>query len=154
MSLPVRSHLEAAAVGYERQRRAVLRDGTPRHRNGSLWGGSIESACAEQLVAGWLAKPWTGAALWDVPPAEPVPDVGERTEVRWVAPGPSPTLYLDALRDKPDSFYVLVTGFAPDLRIVGYVRGEAGMRPQWRHRFPEREVFRVPASALRYLPPG
>ncbi len=151
---PVADQLEAAEIGYERTRRAVVRGGEPRHRAGSLWGGSIEGACSEKFVARWRVLPWTGAALWDVVPAEPVPDVGELTEVRWVAPGATPYLYFDALRDKPDRFYVLVTGYAPNFEILGYIAGDKTGRPEWFHRFPERDVFRVPAAALAYLPPG
>lgn len=154
MRLPPLEELRAAEVGFQRARIAVEAGRTPRHRGGSIWGGHIEGACAELLVARWTVRPWTGEEIWTTPPPERLPDVGEKIEVRWTAPGPPPTLYLDAERDKPDRFYVLVTGYAPEYDILGYIQGAEGMRSEWLHRYPERAVYRVPADALRYLPPG
>lgn len=102
-------------------------------------------------MSSWLALPWTGETLWDVPPAERLPDVGERVEVRWAMSSTTPMLTYDAERDCDDRFYVLVTGFAPEYEIHGYILGANARRPEWRHRYPERVVYRVPAAALMPL---
>ncbi len=152
--LPFLEELRAAEVGYRRQRIAVESQREPRHRGGSLWGGHIESACAELLVSRWLALPWTGETVWERPPDVRLPDVGELVEVRWVAPSREPVLNFDAEKDKDERFYVLVSGFSPEFEIHGYVKGEDARQEAWKHRYPERTVYRVPAAALRYLKPG
>lgn len=153
LSLP--SVLRAAQRGYARTENAFKRHMTPRHRNGSLWGGSIESACAELVISQWTILPWTGEFALGLPPY-PV-DVGDDLEVRWVAPPTryEATLNLDPAKDHHEYRYALVTGFCPNYEILGVLTDfERGLQPGWRTTYPERVVYRVPASALDYLAPG
>jgi hypothetical protein len=152
VTLTTEDELRAAAVGYARQRIAVQHQRKPRHFGGSRWGGHIEGACAELAGSIGLDLPWTGEEVWETPPATRVPDLGERTEVRWVAPSRYESiLNYDAARDLDDRFYVLVVGFAPTFDIVGFLRGADCRQPAWLHQYPERAVYRVPASSLRPL---
>jgi hypothetical protein len=141
--------LRAADVGYRRQRNAVERGFPPRHRGGSLWGGHIEGACAELAASIAYALPWTGEEVWTVPPTDRVPDLGDRTEVRWVAPSRyEPTLNFDAERDLDDRYYDLVSGLAPEFTIHGHILGATARTAGLKVDYPERTVYRVPASAL------
>jgi hypothetical protein len=149
LTLTLEQELRAADVGYRRQVNAVRHGWKPRHVGGSRWGGHIEGACAELAGSLWTGLPWTGEKVWDVPPAERVPDLGTNVEVRWTAPTARDLfLYLDALRDKPERFFLLVVGFAPDFEIIGWIKGENARRNSWLVVYPEREVYRVPAAEL------
>lgn len=143
--------LRAADVGFRRRRNAIEQGLTPRHSTGSRWGGDIEGACAELAVAQWLRLSWTGEPVWVTPPSERQPDVGERTEVRWVQPQATPCLYFDVRRDRRDWAYVLVAGYAPTFEIHGYIWGRDAEIAGELIRYPERDVRRVPCSALRPL---
>lgn len=143
--------LRAAGVGFARQENAVRRGLEPRHRASSLWGGHIESACAELAVALVTGRPWSGENVLGLPPFDGGADVGERTEVRWVAPSGDLHLNIDARRDHGERLYVLVSGFAPTYEIHGYLLGRDAARPEWLTRYPERDVYRVPARALRAI---
>jgi hypothetical protein len=143
--------LKAAEIGYQRQVNAVRQGFTPRHRGGSLWGGTIESTCAELAVAIALELDWTGREVWERPPVESVPDVGGSIEVRWSERGQF--LTFDATRDKESRLYVLVSGYAPRFKLLGYMAGDRCRRPEWHHSYPERDVYRVPVEALNPIDP-
>jgi hypothetical protein len=151
VTLTPEQELRAAAVGFAR-RRIALEQGHKSRFYGNLWGGNIEGACAEFAVAIYTGLPWTGEPVWTVRPAEALADVGERIEVRWVAPGRHEALLnFDARQDCDDRFYVLVRGYSPRYEILGYVLG-SDARDHQTKTYPERTVHRVPASALKPLP--
>jgi hypothetical protein len=150
VSVPLRlnqeQHLHGAGIGYARTVNAVRRGFEPRHRNGSLWGGSIEGACTELAGSLVTGLPWTGETVWETPPREPVPDLGRRTEVRWGER--RPLLNFDRDRDKDSRAYILVTGFAPNYVVHGWILGGDCRRDEWLTVYPERAVYRVPLEAL------
>lgn len=151
ITLPLADHLRAAAVGY-RRRLVRLKEGyEDRHRNGSMWEGDIEGACAELAAALYLDVPWTGEPIFGRDARRKVPDIGTRTEVRWTAPRGDLALWLDASKDELDRLYVLVTGWAPDFVILGAIEGTVGARVGQLVVFPEREVHRVGPDELTPL---
>jgi hypothetical protein len=51
--------------------------------------------------------------------------------------------------DKPDSFYVLVTGAMPTFKVWGYITGADAKRPEWAQTYGNRPpAFFVPKAAL------
>lgn len=151
ITLTLEQHLRAADVGY-RRRCVRLKDGYgDRHRNGSMWEGDIEGACAELAAALYLDVPWTGEEVFGRAARAKVPDIGTRTEVRWTAPVGDTALWLDATKDELDRLYVLVTGWAPDFVIVGGIDGTRGTQVGRLVVFPEREVYRVGLEELTPL---
>lgn len=141
--------LRAAYVGFARQVNAVRRGLRPRHQGASLWGGHIEGALAELAFCKLTGIRWTSEHALGLPPYPP--DCGERTEIRWVQPGRVHYLYFDPRRDNDERVYVLVTGWSPTYTVLGSIRGVNARRQEWLFRYPERVVYRVPASALRRL---
>lgn len=158
ITLTVQQDIRGARVGFSRRRNALELGLTSRHENSLIgfWASHAEGALAELAVSLALGLPWTGEHfLHGRDGYNPPVDVGTATEVRWSPPGSrEPLLNLDAKKDKPASQYVLVVGFAPTYRLLGYIRGSDGRRNAWLVVYPEREVFRVPASELRPLEPG
>jgi hypothetical protein len=148
VTLTPEQEIRGATRGFTRQRNAVERQLRPRHRAASLWGSHAEGACAELAGHLTLGLDWTGERFLSGPGLVPPPDLGENTEVRWVAPTSAYTLNIDAKRDDPDRDYVLVIGFAPVFQIIGYRRGGETRQTRWLKVYPEREVFQVPASEL------
>jgi hypothetical protein len=158
VSLTVQQDIEGAVVGFRRRKHAILNDLTPRHLNSSQWGGHAEGALAELAASLGLGLPWTGKdyLVGVGGQFEPPADVGRKVEVRWVPPpNPryprEPMLNYDDRRDKDGSYYVLVQGWSPTFRLLGWVPGHecrTGERKVW----PERVVWRFPASRLLPFP--
>lgn len=145
-------HIRAAKIGFVRAERGIIRGGHNRHENGgSRWAWNIESACAELEASLTTGLVWTGAKLWFIPPARRVPDLGEATEVRWQAPRRNGdyTLYYDPAKDDPEWYYMLVVGWAPDQKVIGWLNGRDVPQLGTPHTFPERKVICVPATALK-----
>jgi hypothetical protein len=135
----------AAVVGAIRQIQA-LRDGLPdRHgcsgENG--WTHHIEGALGEYVVAKALGITWTGHAgvFHDVA------DVGIDVEVRTRSRHDYDLIVRE--QDRPDRFYVLVTGRAPSFRIRGFIYGGEAKEPKWIKTYGNRPpAFFVPADCL------
>ena len=144
--------IEAATIGFRRQRNAVMKRYPPRHRGGSLWGGHIESACAENAASLALGQEWTGATVWETPPSIRIPDIGTRTEVRWVDRRTDPRLPYDIAKDHLDRLYMLVTGFAPSFEILGYIQGARALEVGEIKHWPERDVAYVHPDDLIKIP--
>ena len=149
VTLTADQELRAARIGFKRRANALKRGLVGRHYATSQWEGNAEGACSELAAALALDVPWTGEHQFE--PPFTLPDIGERTEVRWARRRREPRLIIDALRDKQDRLYVLVTGFAPVFLIHGLILGADARRPEWLHHYEERDVYRVPAIELRQL---
>lgn len=150
VTLTPEQELRAATVGFELTRNALVKGYKSRHYGASRWGGGIESSGAELAVSILLELPWTAAERTDIRAGEHIPDVGDAVEVRLsqALRGVQPSLYFDAERDFDDRFYVLCSGFMPTFRIHGFILGMHARRAEWRHTYPERTVYRVPANEL------
>jgi hypothetical protein len=155
VTLTPEQQLEGAQEGFDRQAWALHHNLKPRHYTTSLWCAHIEGALGELACSVGLEKPWTGKGFRPVAGVEHPPDVGDNIEVRQVFPpkGREPTLNFDANRDEHARWYVLVVGFSPNFSIVGRILGTDAQREEWKVVYPERELFRVPASALMPINP-
>lgn len=153
ITLTARQVILAASIGFNQQLVAVLAGVEPRHRGGSLWGGTIESSCAELAASIVTGLPWTGGIVWTTPPKIRVPDIGDNGEVRWVDPKKEGGLVLtfDARKDFDDRRYYLASGFAPHFQIHASIMGKLCRQSDWFKRYPERDTFRVPVGAMEQL---
>ena len=157
MKIPVRLspelEIRGARAGWLRQENALLLGLTPRwkSKDSSLWTGHIEGACAELCVSLALNLPWTGEHYLAGPGAGPTPpDVGQNTEVKWSTSTSHPTMTV-AKQDNLDRFFVLVSGYAPDYILHGFLRGHEVPNVGTWTTYTERSVWRVPAANMRDL---
>lgn len=152
VTLTPEQELEGATEGFERQSWALRNGLKPRHLTTSLWCAHLEGALAELACSIALNLPWTGKGFRAGAGVEHPADVGDSIEVRQVFPPHrgtnEPLLGFDPKRDRRDRWYVLVVGFAPNYVVVGRLLGTDCMREEWKVVYPERELYRVPASAL------
>ena len=104
-----------------------------------MWDQDIESACAEMALAKFLNGFWTGlgsvgnadAGIW---------------ESRW-------TFHVDRgglivyPRDSDNKRYVLLDGFAPDYRLIGWLWGHEAKQEKWWQE--KMQYWLVPRGELR-----
>jgi hypothetical protein len=134
----------AATVGVRRQVSAVASG--RKHQHGMSfedgWRAHIEGACGELALAKYLGKYWDGS----VDTFRSLPDLGN-IEIRTR----SKSYYELIVRedDDPSKVYVLVTGFAPDYQIRGWIRGADARRDEWLQAHGGRPpAWFVPHDAL------
>lgn len=148
--------LRGAKVGIKRRLNAIHQGFRSRHTgNYSRWVGDIEGASAELAGHLFTGLPWTGEHYYPKRAGlKPPPDLGTSTEVHWNDPRDGrPRLYLDPL-DDPDRYFILVTGYTPEMHIRGFMHGreilEVGEeREMWRSG---RNVLVVYAEHLHSVP--
>lgn len=131
----------AASHGLLR-RRAKLRGETRdrAQRSASTWDNEIEGACAELAFCKFRQIYWTGSE------GIRARDGGD-VDVRWTKHLNTGGLILYD-KDDPNLVIVLMEGFAPEYRLVGWLRAGEGKRQEWKDR---AGYYLVPRQHLRSL---
>lgn len=110
------------------------------------WAANIEGCLGEIAFAKWSKRYWGGNLgnykADDVGPYQ----VRTRSKHEYELP-----IYP---RDRPDRYYVLLTGTVPEYRVRGYVWGADGKRPEFYTRYGKgRPAFYVPYRLIIPLAP-
>lgn len=138
----------AAQIGARRHIEALARNLPDRHGYDGAdgWTVHIEGACGELVVAIALNRTWEAT----VNTFKVGGDVGH-LQVRTRSKHGYELLVRDGDRD--EDIFVLVTGQAPNYRIVGWIRGVDAKRPEWQQTHGNRPpAYFVPHRALRAFP--
>lgn len=127
--------MESIAKGHEHK--------PPLKPDDNVLALNIEGACGELAYAkarGIYYEPRVNTYK--------APDFGDRVQIRTRTDHSYDLLIRD--NDKPEHYYVLVTGTLPTYRIVGYILGADAMaQPAWRKNWGGRgEAWFVPQLAL------
>lgn len=141
----------AAQVGIERHidslvhgRRQAAADRAPVGN----WQQDIEGACGELAVAKALGRYWNGS----VNTFKQGGDVG-KVQVRTRSEHHYELIVRP--QDRDDDYFVLVTGVAPDYRVVGYMRGADAKQDGFsKNHGGHGAAFFVPHAALTTLGAG
>ena len=133
----------AASIDMMRQVQNVRQKRS--HRHGAdptqAWSMHIEGACGEAAAAKALGIYWSGA-IGD----HKAKDVGAH-QVRTTHRADGSLLLH---KDDPDAdLFVLVTGFAGDYQIRGWIQGFEGKKEEYWQTFSGRPCFFVPQEALK-----
>lgn len=135
----------AGAVGYRRQLNATMKSSEPRwpeEHDGQLHRNHMRGAMAELAVAKYLNVYWGG----HFGVYTSMPDV-DRYEVRYLG---KPHQGLK-IKEDDTGIVIGVTGQPPNLKIVGWIVSEDGMREEWSKDFGKKAppAFFVPLNELR-----
>ena len=142
--------LQATIVAVERMMESIakgLEHKPPMKQEDNALAYNIEGACGELAYAkarGIYYEPRVNTFK--------APDFGSNVQIRTRSDHNYDLLIRD--NDKPDHYYVLVTGTLPTYRIVGYILGADAMaQPAWRKNWGGRgEAWFVPQKALTPFP--
>ena len=128
----------AAQHGLLRRHQFLLgRRGSRAEKQRSDWNNEIEGACAELAVCKHRGVYWTGAGGLKARD-------GGSVDVRWTKLLGTGGLIVYE-QDDDDVRLVLVEGFAPEYRIVGWRRAAEAKRPELLREFG----YLVPRTELR-----
>lgn len=131
-------------VGAERRIAVLKRGGRDRHGanpENIAWKADIEGATAELAVARALKVHWPASVDQGSDP-----DIWPDIEVRRT----NPSLIVRP-GDYRERRYVWVSGWAPNYKVVGWIKGEDAMREEWLTDFnkPNRpKCYCVPKEEL------
>jgi hypothetical protein len=87
------------------------------YSKGSGWSDNIEGACAELVVAKYYNIYWNGSV-----DTFKSADLGSKIQVRWTWSHNYSLIVRPA--DSEKDVYILVSGYAPNFRIQGFLYGE------------------------------
>lgn len=134
----------AANVGVLRHLAAIKEGREDRYgHEGIGWNLHIEGACGELVTCKYKNWYWSGS----VNTFKKKADIGDWIEVRTRSRHDYDLIVRPD--DRPDRFYVLVTGIAPDYRIHGFIDGIAARQPHWLKDYGDRpDAWFVPKEAL------
>lgn len=136
----------AGMVGSKRQIEAIRQNLPDRHGyDGDGWSIHTEGAAGEMAFAKAVGLYWNGSVNTFKREGDVV---GYEVRTR------SRHNYELIIRpnDPDDRIYVLVTGRSPDFRVVGWIRGRDGKRPEWLRTYGNRPAAHfVPHGALKPL---
>lgn len=108
--------------------------------NDDRWDRDVEGACAEQAVAKYFGIYWVGGnKTEDVGPYQV--RATHRADGRLTLHPP----------DRDDKVFILVTGYAPKFRLVGWIMARDGKQAKWwtDPTGKNHPAWFVPQSALR-----
>lgn len=134
----------AGHVGMLRHVEAVMNDRPDLHGydGQSGWQTHCEGAAGELAAAKVLGRYWDGS----VNTFRRGGDVGD-VQVRTRSRHDYELIVRD--RDRDDDAFVLVTGRAPEFRVVGWIRASAAKQPDWMRTHGNRPpAYFVPHAAL------
>lgn len=127
----------AALHGLFRRAQKIAGKRSPRKQMmRSSWDDEVEGACAELAFCKWRGVYWTGLSQLRAR------DGGE-FEVRYTHHEGNGGLIIYE-HDIDDRVFVLIDGYAPRFRLVGWLRGRDGKRDEYRKPFG----FLVPRERL------
>ena len=136
----------AMAASHAMTRRAQnLRGnrGDREQRDRSTWDNEVEGACAELAFCKYRGVYWSGVSGLKARD-------GGFLDVRWTKHFGTGGLIMYP-KDEDGGYFVLMDGFAPAFRIVGYMRGSDAKQDQWLDR---GGYYLVPRNALKHYPTG
>lgn len=136
----------AVGVGCLREANSRLRGSKhdpPLKLEEEGWAIHIEGACGELAVCKLLGDEWRAS----VDTYKREADIGDGGEVRTRSQDWHELTIRD--NDNPNSYYILVTGLAPNFVVRGYIQGHKGQNPKWRKDPNKRgEAWFVPQRVL------
>lgn len=136
----------AASVGCHRRLESVF-EGRKNNRIDDIktaWTVDIEGAAAELAFCKFRNKYWTGSVG-----SFKGADVDKDIQVRQTVYDNGSLIVRDD--DNQFDYYVLVTGYMPKFKVVGWLRGMDARKDCWREDPGSRKkpCFKVPQAALK-----
>jgi len=139
----------SAIVGALREVEALDKESeSDYHKGRDSAGNNIQAAGAEAAVGKLTDHYW----LMGVNTYRALPDVGQRTEVRYTDRADGNLILRK--RDDPEKYYVLARGMLPTFEIVGWIKGSDGMQDCYWIAMPANgraPHWLVPAEDLKPL---
>jgi hypothetical protein len=135
-----------ALVGVHRRVASLGFKDNHGYNDADGWTVDIEGACAEVAFAKATRRYWDGGVA-----TFKAADVGKSIQIRYTPHEDGCLIVRDA--DPGEHAYILVTGKAPDFRIIGGMRGEEAKAERWKRAPNGRPAaYFVPQAALYELP--
>ncbi len=144
MELTASEMVMAALVGVHRHVAAIKRGLPDKYgMDGLGWNAHVEGACGELAVAKCMGRFWSGTVN-SFKEADITGGLQVRTRSK-----PEYELIVRE-NDNPEHVYVLVTGIAPRLNVVGWIQGGDARRPDWWKEYGGRAgAWFVPQAELQ-----